>query len=133
MTPRNLLALDSATLKRCGFSRQKTEYCHELARSVIGRKFRLKEFDGETDDAFRQRMTAQKGIGPWSADIYLLMVLLRPDVWPSGDLALPSAAWRVKALHRRPTPDELRDIAMPSRCPGLLNPGSFPSRRPVAV
>ena len=50
---------------------------------------------------------AIKGIGPWTADIYLLMVLLRPDAWPSGDLALANAAQRVKRLASRPTPDEL--------------------------
>lgn len=111
VTPRNLLSLDRRTLKRCGFSRQKTEYCRELARSVIDRKLVLGTLADGTDEAIRARLMALKGIGPWSADIYLLMVLLRPDVWPSGDLALATSAGRVKALDHRPTLDELKDIA----------------------
>jgi len=51
------------------------------------------------------------GIGTWTADIYLLMVLRRPDIWPRGDLALEVAIQRVKTLSRRPTPDEAREIS----------------------
>jgi DNA-3-methyladenine glycosylase II len=56
-----------------------------------------------------------KGIGPWTADIYLLMALLRPDIWPSGDLALAIAVQRAKHLPTRPTPGDLEAIAEPWR------------------
>jgi len=51
-----------------------------------------------------------KGIGAWSADIYLLMALCRPDIWPSGDLALAVAAHQVKRLSERPTPADLAEL-----------------------
>jgi DNA-3-methyladenine glycosylase II len=59
------------------------------------------------DAAVRQALTQIKGIGPWTADIYPLMALRRPDIWPSGDLALAVAVQRTKGLALRPTPDEL--------------------------
>jgi DNA-3-methyladenine glycosylase II len=52
-----------------------------------------------------------KGIGPWTADIYLLMVLQRPDVWPSGDIALAKSVQVLKKLPARPFPDQLNEIA----------------------
>jgi len=56
-----------------------------------------------------------KGIGAWSAEVYLLMVLRRPDVWPAGDLALATAAFKVKRLKQRPTPEALTKLAEPWR------------------
>jgi DNA-3-methyladenine glycosylase II len=58
----------------------------------------------------RSDLLQVKGIGPWTADIYLLMALRRPDVWPSGDLALASAVQTVKQLPYRPSPDQLNEI-----------------------
>jgi DNA-3-methyladenine glycosylase II len=52
-----------------------------------------------------------KGIGPWTADIYLLMALGRPDIWPAGDLALEVAIQRLKAWSRRPTPEEVKKMS----------------------
>jgi DNA-3-methyladenine glycosylase II len=64
------------------------------------------------DDAdARRRLTALRGVGRWTADIYLLMALGRPDVWPRGDLALAKAAQRVKGLPRVPNDVELAEIA----------------------
>ena len=62
------------------------------------------------DQAVRAELYALKGIGPWSADVYLLMALRRPDIWPVGDVALASAAQDVKRLAARPTPNELATI-----------------------
>jgi DNA-3-methyladenine glycosylase II len=107
LTPARFLELDDAELKRIGFSRQKTAYGRELAGAILGGRLNLAEL-GTLDDAdVRSELMDIKGIGPWTADIYLLMALRRPDVWPSGDLALASAAQRVKRLAARPTPDEL--------------------------
>ena len=63
------------------------------------------------DPAAQTALTAVVGIGPWTADVYLLMALRRADVWPSGDLALAKAAQAVKRLPSLPTPDELRQLA----------------------
>ena len=107
LTPARFLQLDDPTLKRIGFSRQKTKYGRELAGAILERRLNLVELETLDDEAVRSELMAIKGIGPWTADIYLLMALRRPDAWPSGDLALANAAQRVKQLASRPTPDEL--------------------------
>ena len=111
LTPRAFLELDAATLRRVGFSRQKAGYCRSLAEEIVGGRLRLPVLAGMDDAAARQRLMALRGIGRWSADIYLLMALCRPDVWPRGDLALVKAAQRVKGLPRLPDDDELAAIA----------------------
>jgi DNA-3-methyladenine glycosylase II len=65
----------------------------------------------EEDQAARQELMKLKGIGRWTADIYLLMVLLRPDIWPSGDLALAKAVQEIKNLPERPRSETLDEIA----------------------
>jgi DNA-3-methyladenine glycosylase II len=107
VTPRKLLRFDDAELKTIGFSRQKAGYARELAHAILERRFdptRLIDLD---DDSVRRQLVALKGIGPWTADVYLLMVLLRPDAWPHGDVALAAAAQDVYGLSKRPTFEEL--------------------------
>lgn len=100
--PEGLLALDDATLRTIGFSRQKTRYTRALATAVRDGELRLRGLGRLDDDRVRERMTAIPGIGRWTADVYLLMALRRPDIWPTGDRALVVAAGEVL---RRPTPD----------------------------
>ncbi len=107
VTPRNLLTLDDATLKAIGFSRQKTGYARYLAQAILDRRFSPTALENMDDESARAALIELKGIGVWSADIYLLMALRRPDVWPHGDLALAIAAQHVKQLPSRPTYDEL--------------------------
>lgn len=107
VTPRNLLTLDDATLKTIGFSRQKTGYARHLAQAIVDRRFNPAALEKMDDGSARAKLIELKGIGVWSADIYLLMALRRPDVWPHGDLALAVAAHHVKQLPSRPTYDEL--------------------------
>jgi DNA-3-methyladenine glycosylase II len=107
LTPAGLLALDDATLKQIGFSRQKTGYARHLARLVLAGELDLDRLAALDDDAVRAELLKVKGIGPWSADIYLLMALRRPDVWPTGDLALVAAAREVKGLAAPPTREEM--------------------------
>ena len=110
ITPRRFLTLDNATLKAIGFSWQKTAYARQLAQAIIERRFSPAALAQLDDEAARAMLIQLKGIGPWSADIYLLMALRRPDVWPKGDLALAVAAQEVKRLPTRPTPDELDEL-----------------------
>jgi DNA-3-methyladenine glycosylase II len=107
LTPARFLEFDDATLKTIGFSRQKTRYGRELARAILDGRLDLAGLHTLDDASARSELVVIKGIGPWTADIYLLMALRRPDVWPSGDLALANAAQRVKRLASRPAPDEL--------------------------
>jgi DNA-3-methyladenine glycosylase II len=110
LTPGGFLELDDATLKAAGFSRQKTSYARELANSLVEGRLDLDALRESDDDTVRSELLKIKGIGRWTADIYLLMVLRRPDIWPSGDLALAVAAHSVKRLRSRPTPQEMNAI-----------------------
>lgn len=111
VTPRSLLKLDAAELKAIGFSRQKTAYARHLAQAVLAGEVDLKALAAVADETARAALVRLKGIGPWTADIYLLMCLRRPDVWPHGDLALAVAVQQVKGLPTRPTYDELTALA----------------------
>jgi DNA-3-methyladenine glycosylase II len=112
VTPRRLLRFDDAQLKAIGFSRQKAGYARELSRAILNRQFNPAALETMHDEAVREALTAMKGIGLWTADVYLLMVLLRPDVWPHGDLALAVAVHKVKGLPARPTYAELTAMAV---------------------
>lgn len=111
VTPRRLLRFEEAEMKAIGFSRQKTGYARALARTVLAGALDLEALTAQSEAEVRAALTAQKGLGPWSADIYLLMALRRPDVWPPGDLALAVAAQRAQNLPRRPTSAELTEYA----------------------
>ena len=111
LTPDTFLMLDDAELKAIGFSRQKTSYGRGLAQAILDGQLDLDALDSLTDEAVLKTLTALKGIGVWSAKIYLSEVLLRPDVWPNGDVALLTAYQHFKALPERPTDDALEKIA----------------------
>jgi len=110
-TPEALLELDDRQLKEIGFSRQKAGYCRGLATGLLDGSFRLAGLGRLDDDAARAELERLKGVGRWTSDIYLLMALRRPDIWPTGDIALASAARRVKRLRQRPTDDKLATIS----------------------
>lgn len=105
--PQAFLSLDDAELLAIGFSRQKTRYCRELARAALEGRVDLDGLAALEDSQVRAALVALKGIGPWTAEIYLLMALLRPDAWPKGDLALASAAREVFNLPALPGQEEL--------------------------
>ncbi len=107
LTPATLLTLDDATLLAVGFSRQKRDYVRILAQTILNGQLDLEGLHQLTDEAARQHLLNLKGIGHWTADIYLLLVLCRPDVWPVGDLALQVAVQAVKGLSTRPKPAEM--------------------------
>ena len=111
VTPAGVLALSDDELRGVGFSRQKTGYARDLATAIQSGAFDPDHLAGLDDDGVRRTLTARKGIGPWTAEIYLLMVLRRPDAWPIGDLALATAAQQVKGLAQRPTPADLTALA----------------------
>ena len=111
LTPVRFLALNDAELKGAGFSRQKILYGRHLARAVVDGALNLEAFGEMEDAAVHAELTKVKGIGSWTADIYLLMSLGRPDAWPAGDLALAVAMGEVKRLPARPAPAELAAIA----------------------
>jgi len=111
LTPERFLALDDAALKGAGFSRQKARYGRGLAEAVGSGRLDLDHLQTLEDDAVRGELMAVKGIGRWTADIYLLMALRRPDVWPRGDLALAAAVRRAFSLSAVPGHGELEILA----------------------
>ena len=110
VTPDALLTLDDTALRRIGFSRQKTGYARELASAVLD-GFSLESLAALPDNEVRAALTVHRGIGRWTADIYLTMCLLRDDVWPNGDLALAAAAREIGLTTQRPSNEELAKIA----------------------
>ena len=115
VTPDNFLKFDDARLRAFGFSRQKALYCRLLARAVVGGELNFRKLASLGDDEARAELVRLKGVGAWTAEVYLLRALLRPDAWPAGDLALQLAARQVKCLPARPTAAELDALAEPWR------------------
>jgi DNA-3-methyladenine glycosylase II len=112
-TAEGFLALTDADLRAIGFSRQKVEYGRGLAEAVATRRLDLAALRRMDDEAALAALVAMKGIGRWTAEIYLMFALDRSDVFPADDLALMVAAQRLKQLPARPTGKMLRDLAAP--------------------
>jgi len=110
VTAQLVAQLEVADLRALGITRQKADYCSNLARLIVKGELDLRQIARADDNTARQRLCAIRGVGPWTADIYLLIALRRPDVWPDGDLALTEAARRIKRLRKRPTAERLRRI-----------------------
>ena len=111
LSPVSFLTLDDDKLKRIGFSRQKTRYGRILAQTIIDGNLNLTELSKLDNSEIRQQLTAIKGIGDWTVDIYLMMALQRQDVFPSKDLAVAIAIKEIRGLDTRPQAAELEEIA----------------------
>jgi len=98
-------------LRSLGVTRQKSAYLVHLASLIVGGELDLARLSRMDDENARLALMRVKGIGSWSADVYLLMAMRRPDIWPAGDLALAVAAQDLMGLTIRPTPDELEGLA----------------------
>lgn len=108
--PAQVLLLGEPHLKSLGLTRQKTAYCLHLSQLLSEKHLKLSQLSVCSDEDAKARLMEVKGIGSWSADIYLLMALGRPDVWPTSDLALAIAVKQLKQLKVRPEPAELNEI-----------------------
>jgi DNA-3-methyladenine glycosylase II len=93
------------------FTRQKSAYVLHLANSIVNGDLSFTRLARMNDDEARLVLTRVKGIGLWSADVYLLMAMRRADIWPAGDLALAVAMQELKGLESRPRPEELEKLA----------------------
>lgn len=101
-------------LRACGLSRQKQGYARSLAELVMTGALRFDDLPAD-DEAAIALLTQVKGIGRWSAEIYLLFAEGRPDIWPAGDLAVQEDVGRILALPARPSERDCRALAEPWR------------------
>jgi DNA-3-methyladenine glycosylase II len=110
LRPERFLELTDDELLAIGFSRQKARYGRALAEAIASGDLDLQRLRDLDDGAVHLALQAVPGIGPWTSTIYLLMVLGRPDVWPTGDIALAAAVGEVKGLGRRPDAKEMESL-----------------------
>ena len=110
-TPERFVGLGDAHLRGLGVTRQKAAYLIDLSTSIVNGELNFTKLAHLSDDEVRVALTRIKGIGSWSADIYLLMAMRRADIWPAGDLALAVAMKELLGLATRPGPLELEQLA----------------------
>ena len=110
-TPSRFLQLGDTYLRSLGVTRQKSAYLLHLSNSIVSGELSFTRLARMSDEDARIVLTRIKGIGLWSADVYLLMAMRRADIWPAGDLALAVAMKELKGLAHRPSPIELEKLA----------------------
>jgi DNA-3-methyladenine glycosylase II len=115
VTSKSVLTCDIEELMSLGLSRAKARSFHGIAEAVASGQMDFQRLSDLPDAEAHKALVALPGIGPWTADIYLLSVLLRPDAWPWGDVALQSAAQNVFGLAERPAKADMLALAEPFR------------------
>ncbi len=111
VTAEGFLALDDEAQKQIGLSRPKQRYGRALAEDILAGRLDLEEIETLDDEAAAAALMQAKGIGRWTAEVYLLFALQRPDVWPAGDLAVQVAAQKLKGLSERPAGETMIALA----------------------
>lgn len=112
VTPEGVRAIGIRGVRATGFTRQKARYVHGLAEDVVKGGFSLARIARLPDDAAVAALDAAPGVGPWTAGIYMLMALRRPDVWPPGDLGLHKSIAETHGLARVPSSAEASEFAL---------------------
>jgi len=115
VTPARLLALTDEEMRACYFTRQKMGYARGLAEALRSRKISLKKLSLLPDEVVREELIQLKGIGHWTADVYLMHALQRTDLFPLGDIALVNSLKEVKQLPNNISKEEMLAIAEPWR------------------
>jgi 3-methyladenine DNA glycosylase/8-oxoguanine DNA glycosylase len=106
-----LLQFDDETIRGVGFSRSKVVFLRDLASRVVDQRLELDTMHEREDLHVMEQLTAVKGIGPWTAEIFLMFRLKRPDVFPADDLGLVKAAQRLYGMRQRPSKKRLLRMA----------------------
>jgi DNA-3-methyladenine glycosylase II len=110
VTPERVLRARTETLRKAGLSRSKLAAIRDLADRVRSGDVELGDLEARTDDEVVKRLTLVRGIGPWTAHMYLMFRMHRPDVWPTGDLGVRTGFAKVHALVEPPTPKVLEGM-----------------------
>jgi len=111
MQPADFLQVSESLLRDAGISQSKVSYCRSIAQSLVERSLSLAALRKTDDQQVLDRLTAIRGIGPWTAGVYLMMALRRPDAWASGDRALAVSYTECANLDNVPSYARLDDIA----------------------
>ncbi len=114
LDPEKILAAEFDTLRACGLSRQKQGYMRSLCELVVSGELDFESLPSGDEEAIAQ-LTRIKGIGRWSAEIYLLFAEGRGDMWPAGDLAVQAGLHKILGLEARPSEKQTRKLAEPWR------------------
>ena len=109
-TPQGLAQVTESQLRAAGISRQKAGYLRDLGLKVAGGALPLDAVDAMTDEQVIEALTQVKGIGRWTAEMFLIFRLQRPDVLPLGDLGIVTAIQKAYRLRKKPTPDRMRKL-----------------------
>ena len=115
MTPARIRALDAPSLRAAGVSGQKIRYVYDLADHVADGRLDLHALDGKPDEEVLGRITAVKGLGRWSAEMFLMFRLNRPDIFPVDDLGIVKGMQKLFGMKRRPKPRTMLRLAEPWR------------------
>ncbi len=110
-TPEQMLAASAEALRACGLSAPKQKHMKTIAAAMLARSLDLKRIRTMGDEDAREHLIAVKGIGPWTADIYLMSSLGRADVWPVGDVGLQAAIHRALKLRKRPNEKQMEKLS----------------------
>jgi DNA-3-methyladenine glycosylase II len=110
VTPERVAALAETELRGAGLTRQKSAYIRDLGQAIVAGEFDPNALAALDDDEARAALIKLRGIGAWTANIYLLMALGRADIWPSGDLALVAAIREVKRMRSLPSAERIERI-----------------------
>jgi DNA-3-methyladenine glycosylase II len=113
--PGTICRLCEDDLRGCGLSGQKARYIRDLAERTLRREVRFRTLASLPDDEVIQELTRVKGVGVWTAQMFLIFALRRPDVLPTGDLGIQAAMKRAYGLEELPKPSEMVEIARPWR------------------
>lgn len=107
VTPAKALRVRETTLRKAGLSAAKAAAVRDLARKIRSGEVAVDDLEDQSDDEIVRRLTLVKGIGPWTAQMYLMFRLHRPDVWPVLDLGVRAGFAKIHGLDEHPTPKEL--------------------------
>ena len=110
MTPEIFLEIPEKIVKETGLSRQKIAYARGIAEAIINGHFSFRRIASLEDELAIGEMVKLKGVGRWTAEVYLLFALRRPDIWPADDLGIIKGLMGVKGLRSRPSPEYLMRI-----------------------
>jgi DNA-3-methyladenine glycosylase II len=111
ITPQNILEIDAATLRSAGLSARKVEYIHSLAQMVVDKELSFRKLNAMSDDEVIETLTQIRGIGRWSAEMYMLFTMYRQDVFPFDDVAILNVMAELYSITDRKQRDEYEAIS----------------------